>query len=67
MALTTAELKKMEKIEQLIAEKKKEVKILKEKGAHDFAIYAMKYELWKLDKVTAEKELKAISERHKTV
>lgn len=48
-----------------IAEKEKEREILKEKSAEDFAKYALKYNLWKLDKKTIEAALKAIAEKHK--
>lgn len=67
MALTPAEQKKMEKIEKMIAEKEKEREALKQKGADDFTKQAMKLNLWKLDKKTAESELKAIAEKHKTL
>ncbi len=67
MALTPAEQKKMAKIEKIIAEKQKEREILKAKGAKDFAHYAVKYDLWKLDAKTAESELKALAEKHQTL
>ena len=67
MALTPAEQKKMAKIEKIIAEKEKERAALKEKGAKDFANYAVKFDLWKLDSKTAESELKALAEKHNTL
>ena len=65
MALTPTEHKKIEKIEQLIAEKQKERETLKAKCARDFASYAMKFNLWRLDKKTVETELKALAKKYK--
>lgn len=67
MALTPAEQKRMQRIEKLIAEKEKEREALKLKGAEDFAKQAMKFNLWNLDKKTAESELRAIAEKYKTI
>ena len=67
MALTTAEQKKMAKIEKMITAQKKELERLKTKGAQDFAALAVKYDLWKLDKKTADLELKALAKKHKTI
>ncbi|MBU0456458.1 MAG: hypothetical protein ABIH77_04785 [Pseudomonadota bacterium] len=57
----------MKKIEKLLAEKAKEREALIAKGAEVFAKLAIKFNLWQLDKKTAETELKAIAEKHKTM
>lgn len=67
MALTPAEQKKLLQIEQDIANKLKESDAIKQKGADDFSRLAMKFNLWKLDKKTAEFELKTLSEKYKTL
>lgn len=67
MALTPAEQKKMEKLSKLIAEKEKEREALKLKGAEDFSILAMKFNLWMLDRKTTIEELKAIAKKHKMI
>ncbi len=64
MALTAAEQKKLFKIEQDIADNKKELDHLKNKASSDFAKMAIKYDLWKIDKKILQSEFKAISDRH---
>lgn len=65
MALSPAEQKKILKIEQAIAEQKKELEGLKQKAAEDFAKLAIKHNLWKLDKQVIQQAIIAIAEKHK--
>ena len=66
MALTESEKKKIVKIEKELEEKKRLIESIKSKAANDFANFAMKLNLWKLDKQTVKSELESLAEKYKT-
>ncbi len=64
MSLTPNELKKIEKISKELEEKTKALESLKLKASEEISKLSLKFDLWKLDKKTLEKEFQEIAKKH---
>ena len=64
MSLTPNELKKIERISKELEEKSKALESLKLKASEEISKLSMKFDLWKLDKKTLEKEFQEMGKRH---
>ena len=64
MSLTPNELKKIERISKELEEKSKALESLKLKASEEISKLSLKFDLWKLDKKTLEKEFREMAKRH---